>query len=166
MKRLPFKKDDRSKLWPKMELSIQKRGEKKDKSFTLNGKWKKLVRKQDGFKVFAVDVEWIRNNLSVIFGHGGHGYVHEFIPVDEIWIATHDVPYFEEYYPLSKKRPRKLSREYFDSAVIHEIAEFKEMKKGMVYWKAHQLALQKEREAGLLDDPDVLDFEQDFFSQI
>lgn len=160
-----FEDDIRSKLWPKMELSIQKRAEKKDKKFILSGKWKKFVKKQDGFKIFAVDVEWIRDNVSIIFGHGGHGYVHEFIPLNEIWIATHRVPHFEEYYPLTKKRPVKFSQQYFDSAVIHEITEFKEMKKGVTYWKAHQVALKKEKEVGLVDDPSLVDFEQDFFSE-
>ncbi|MBU1935060.1 hypothetical protein KKF04_03310, partial [Patescibacteria group bacterium] len=145
-------KDKRDKLWGKLEADIQSRGNKKDKKFTLKGKWKKFVRMQDGFKVFAVDGTWVRNNLSLIFGHGGHGYVHEFIPLDEIWISTH-------HYDENKwnncgcdniKKNQKVSKAYFDSTVIHEITEFKEMEKGKSYWTAHQIALDKEREIRLL----------------
>lgn len=140
--KIKFKKDNRDKLWAELELEIQKRGSKKDKKFILTGKWKKLVRNQEGFKVFKVDGEWVRNNLSAIFGTGGHGYVHEFIPVDEIWIVTHHL------------EGKKVSQEYFNSTVIHEISELKEMKKGLIFWKAHLVAVQKEKEAGILKNPD------------
>lgn len=148
--KIKFKKDNRDKLWAKLELKIQKRGSKKDKKFVLTGKWKKLVRNQEGFKVFKVDGEWVRNNLSVIFGNGGHGYVHEFIPVDEIWVDTH---HSENDSRNNIKKGQKLSQEYFDSTVIHEISELKEMKKGLIFWKAHQVAVQKEKEAGILKNP-------------
>ena len=148
--KIKFKKDKRNKLWADLELSIQKRGNKKDKKFVLTGKWKKLVRNQEGFKVFKVDGEWVRNNLSVIFNHGGHGYVHEFIPINEIWVATHHP---ENCNCSNTKKEQKLSQEYFDSTVIHEISELKEMKKGSIFWKAHQIALQKEKEAGILKNP-------------
>ena len=148
---MKFKKDNRDKLWAELELKIQKRARKKDKKFILSGKWKRFVRKQDGFKIYAVDGEWVRNNISVIFGHGGHGYVHEFIPNDEIWIDTH---HFDgcDCENLVKK-VQKVSKKYFDSTVIHEITEFKEMKKGSIYWKAHQISLQKEIKIGILKNP-------------
>ena len=148
---MKFKKDNRDKLWRELELKIQKRARKKDKKFILSGKWKKFIRIQDGLKIYAVDGEWVRNNISVIFGHGGHGYVHEFIPNDEIWIGTR---HFEgcDCENLVKKE-QKVSQKYFDSTVIHEITEFKEMKKGRSYWKAHQIALRKEIEIGILKDP-------------
>ncbi|MBT9130992.1 MAG: hypothetical protein DDT40_01091 [candidate division WS2 bacterium] len=155
MKKIP--KDDRDKLWKTIEADIQDRGSKKDIKFVLKGKWKKFVRMQDGFKLFAVDGTWIRNNLSVIFGHGGHGYVHEFIPLDEIWISTHH--YNENKWSRCKcnnvKENQKVSTAYFDSCTIHEITEFMEMRKGKSYWVAHQIALNKEREIGLLPDPDT-----------
>lgn len=149
------KKDNRDKLWAKLELEIQSRANKKDKSFIPSGKWKRFLRKQDGFKIYAVDGKWIRNNLSIIFGHGGHGYVHEFIPKDEIWINTH---HYNET-PMNKcgcrvsKKNQKVSKQFFNSTVIHEITEFKEMKKGKTYWKAHQIALQEEVKLGLLKNP-------------
>jgi len=147
---IKFKKDNRDKLWSELELKIQKRAKKKDKKFILSGKWKKFIRRQEGFKVYAVDGEWVRNNLSVIFGHGGHGYVHEFIPRNEIWISTR---HYEDCGCENIKNGQKVSKAYFDSTVIHEITEFKEMKKGMIFWKAHQIATQKEVEAGILKNP-------------
>lgn len=150
----------RNIFWNKIEKEIQRRGNSKDKSFKLSGKWKKFVRNQDGFRIYAVDGKWIRNNLGVVFGHGGHGYVHEFIPLDEIWVAA-------EHYRESdwskcrcrnlKNKPLKnearVSKDYFDSTAIHEISEFRDMKKGMEYWPAHQRADQKEREIKLLKSP-------------
>lgn len=142
--------DSRDKLWSELEKDIQKRTARKDKRFLLSGKWKRFLRKQEGFSIYAVDGEWIRNNLSVIFGHGGHGYVHEFIPLNEVWISTH---HFEHCGCLKVKKQQKCSKAFFESTIIHEITEFREMKKGKTYWEAHYLALKKEREAGLLKNP-------------
>lgn len=142
--------DDRNSLWAEIELKIQKRANNKDLKFSLSGDWKKFLRIQDGFKVFAVNGEWVRNNLSIIFGHGGHGYVHEFIPRDEIWIDTH---HCEDCGCAVNEMNQEVSQNYFDSTVIHEIAEFKEMEKGMDFWNAHKIALQKEVDAGILKDP-------------
>jgi len=52
-----------------------------------------------------------------------------------------------------KKKNQKCSKAYFESTIIHEIEEFKRMKKGMKFYHAHQMALKKEREVGLLKDP-------------
>jgi len=139
--KLKFKKDNRNKLWAELELETQKRANKKDRGFVLNGNWKKFVRKQDGFKIFAVDGEWVRNNLTIIFGHGGHGYVNAFIPLNEIWVATH---HFDDCGCSNIKKGQKFSQQFFNSVIIHEIAEFKEMERGKIFWKAHQIALQKE----------------------
>lgn len=148
--KLKFKKDNRDKLWADLESRIQRAGYKKDKKFGLSGKWKKFSRNQDGFKIFAVDGDWIRNNLSVIFGHGGHGYVHEFIPFDEIWVSTR---HFDGCGCKGIGKDKKMSKQYFNSTALHEITEYKEMKKGATYWRAHQISLQKEIEAGFLNDP-------------
>lgn len=150
-----FKKDTRDKLWAKLESEIQSRADKKDKNFVLSGKWKKFVRRQENFKIYVVDGKWVRNNLSVIFAHGGHGYVFEFIPKNEIWVSTHHPN--ETRWSRCKckllKKGQRLSKNFFDSTVIHEITEFKEMKKGKIYYQAHQIALQKEKEMGLLKNP-------------
>ena len=148
--KLKIPKDKRDRLWADLENDIQSRGKKKDKSFRLSGSWKKFLRSEDGFKVYSVDGEWVRNNLSVMFGHGGHGRVHEFIPDDEIWVATH--------HPKGcgckkLKKDLKASQQYSDSCAYHEIVEHKLMKKGMIYWKAHNHALDAEKKLGLLKDP-------------
>jgi len=148
-------KDPRKCEWSELEADIQERGNDKDETLKLDGPWKKFVREQDGFKVYAVDGKWIRDNLSVIFGHGGHGYVHEFIPTDEIWCATHHYNENKNSHCGCNKGNQPVSREYFDSCVAHEIEECKRMKnKKEPYWPAHNEALEKERELGLLEDPE------------
>lgn len=144
-------KDERNPLsWAELEEKIQKRNNTKDKDFMLSGPWKKFIRVQDGFMVYAVDGEWVRSNLSVIFGHGGHGFVHEFIPNYEIWIDTN---HCEDCGCVIKEPNQPVSQNYFDSTIIHEIEEFRLMEKGMNFYDAHQLALKKEVEAGILKDP-------------
>ena len=148
-------KDDRDFEWSELEADIQDRGKNKDDDFHPKGEWKKFVRNQDGFKVYAVDGKWVRDNLSVIFGHGGHGYVHEFIPLDEIWCGTHHWDENEWSKCDCDKGNEPVSKEYFDSCVAHEIAEFEEMKNdGEPYWPSHQKALDVEEELGLLKDPE------------
>lgn len=150
-------KDNRDKLWAELELGIKRRNLKKDKKFKLAGKWKKYLHLQNGYKVFAVDGNWIRNNLCAYFGHGGHACVHEFIPQDEIWISTHH--YYEGNLSIdqcgckTKTKNQPTSKNYFLSTTLHEITEYDEMKKGKPYWVAHNIALDKERESGLLNDP-------------
>jgi hypothetical protein len=142
------KKDNRELTWEELEDDVQSRYSYKDPDFKLEGKWKEFVRNQDDFKIYLVDGSWVRNNLSVIFGHGGHGIVHEFIPNDEIWISSHhwyDNKFNHCECPCNKESS-KVSENYFDSCVIHEITEFKEMKKGKNYWHAHQVAINKENE--------------------
>jgi hypothetical protein len=149
-------KDKRDKTWPLLESEIQARAKKKDKKFILTGKWKKFLRTENGYKVYQVDGSWIRKNLCVYYGHGGHGFVHEFIPLNEIWVATHHVN--EGISPISqcrcklKKRGQKLSKNYSASTVIHEIAECEAMKKGKTFFKSHQIALEAEKKAGLVPD--------------
>ena len=135
----------------KYEKHKRERANKKDTDFILSGPWKKYLREEEGFLVFAVDGEWVRNNLCVIFGAGGHGYVHEFIPLREIWVSTH---HFEGCGCANLTgRDQEVSRQYFDSTVIHEITEYNEMKKGITFFEAHEIALEKEREIGILIDP-------------
>lgn len=148
-------KNKRNKIWADFEADIQSRAPQKDKKFILSGKWKKFIRMQDGFKVCAVDGTWIRNNISIMFGHGGHGYVHEFIPLNEIWIATHhfrDNP--KDTCGCKNVSDNKIvSQNFFDSTTLHEITEFRQMEKGKPFKVAHQIALKKEVESGLLLDP-------------
>ena len=152
-----IKKDKRNKLWKRLEREIAKRGNKKDKSFVLKGKWKKFLRNQAGYKIFLVDGLWVRNNFSVCFSHGGHGFVCEFIPLDEIWIDTNH--YCEGPSTITKceckvkSKNQKISDNFLESTIIHEITEVDLMRKGVSYYIAHENALNKERSLGLLKDP-------------
>lgn len=153
MKSIP--RDDRSLSWREFEHDIQIHATGKDQTFRLDGPWKQFVREQDGFRVYRVDGEWIRNNLSVIFGHGGHGFVHEFIPLDEIWVSTHHYvgTEFNECGCDLSYPNQPVSPAYFDSTVLHEITERIEMEKGVEFWIAHHRALDAERKAKYLPDP-------------
>ena len=150
-------KDNRNgaPLWNKLELLAQKAAFEKDKDtgFLLPKKYKKFNREQDGFKIYRVDGLWIHRNLNVIFGNGGHGYVHEFVPHGEIWMAEihHNCACQENF--KNEKGYHPISQGYFDSAVIHEITECKLMSKGMIYWAAHNIALETERRAAFKIDP-------------
>jgi len=149
--------DNRPKLWAQLEKKIQSNAKYKDKFFILAGKWKRFIRYENGYKIFSVDAEWIRKNLCIYFGHGGHGSVHEFIPLNEIWIASHHYNKGEDSlfncHCKTRKKGQKVSKKYFNSTVIHEITECKKMEKGKSYWESHQIALKKEKQAGLLINP-------------
>jgi hypothetical protein len=139
-------------LWQELEQEIQDSFNKKDSQFVLNGTWKKFYGKVVGLDIYAVDGDWVRSNLSVIFMHGGHGYVHEFIPQNEIWISTH--------HPVDcgcegVSADRRVSANYFKSCTVHEITEFKEMAKGVPYVDAHETANIAEMELGLLPSPEA-----------
>lgn len=146
-------KDNRNKLWAKLEADIQSYTSKKDPKFRPAGQWKKFMRMEGKVKVYAVDGEWVRANMSIIFAHGGHGWGHEFIPKDEIWIATHHPPAGSMCNCRKVRKDRKASPAYFESTVQHELVERRFMKKGVPYWVAHNYALQKEAEVRLLPNP-------------
>ena len=150
-------KDKRDKLWGILEEEIQSHAWKKDKTFILKGKRKKFIRNESGYKIFMVDWNRIRNNISCYFSHGWHSLVHEFIPSNEIWIASHhnNKNTCKELTCICKTRTKwqKVSKNYFDSTTIHEITENKEMKKWKSYRESHNIALEKERQIGLLLDP-------------
>jgi hypothetical protein len=143
-------KDKRNKLWAELELDIQNAAGCKDPVFRLKGKWKKRRGDYMGFKVFSVDGSWVNHNLSVIFGHGGHGLVHEFVPKDEIWIASR---HQHDCGCKKVRRDRMVSRRFFASTVLHEAVECSMMKRGLNFWNAHQEALRQEKLAGILRDP-------------
>ena len=144
-----FKKDKRKFTWSELEKEIQQRSACKDPSFRLIGPWKKFLRVQDGYSVYEVDNEWINNNISIQFGHGGHGCVHEFIPMDEIWVSKcHLSCECKNAYSGSPMSPK-----FRDSTILHEIKENKEMKKGEDFWVAHNMALEEEIKAALITTP-------------
>jgi hypothetical protein len=60
----------------------------------------------DGTTIYEVDGNDIRSRLCVDFTDGGHGYIYDFIPKDEIWIE-----------PISNKEDEK-------AMVLHEVLEY------------------------------------------
>jgi len=48
--------------------------------------WKRYLFNIGGIKIFSVDGYYTRSNIYVDFVLGGHGYVYDFVPKDEIWI--------------------------------------------------------------------------------
>lgn len=142
-------KDTRDQCVQDIEAKIHESATQKDPSFILSGPWKKFIEEREGVKIFAVNGDWVYTNLSVIYHHGGHGLVHEFIPLDEIWVGTHHV----HCQCKNVKVGQPVSDKYFQSTVWHELTELREMKSGESYWEAHQKALQAEIELGLLKDP-------------
>lgn len=114
-----------------IEKSIKTRWWRKDKSWRINVP-KKLLRNIGKMAIYAVDGEWIRNNVDVTFGTGGHGLVHTFIPMDEIWVDT-------QY-------------ESMESLIFHELKEFNLMyHNDMDYWEAHQMTLEESKGMGRTD---------------
>ena len=153
-------KDNRKLKWNDIEDDVQNRAQNKDPKFKLEGKWKKFKENREGYKVFTVDGEWVRNNLSIIFGHGGHGLVHEFIPHDEIWIASHHynikTPNGANIKCGCNLGNQKVSDEYYLSCTIHEIAENIMMKKeNLNYWTAHNISLDIEDKIDLIPDSQI-----------
>jgi hypothetical protein len=141
-----YKKIRRYNFCTTLEKDIQSRGWNKDKTSVITGPWKKHINQVNGFTVYAVDGEWVRNNLSVLYGHGGHGLVHEFIPLNEIWISTHHYNNSSYDCGCARNKGGKVTAKFFHDVVKHEIAEFKEMEEGTPFWKAHQIASKKEKE--------------------
>lgn len=78
--------------------------------------WKKL---ENGTSVWIVDGRCVRDVFDIEFTEGGHDYVYEFVPVNEIWIDD-DLVESERGYVL-----------------LHEIHERNLMAKGWSYNNAH-----------------------------
>ncbi len=70
-------------------------------------------------KVWIVDGFLVRSLFFLDFTHGGHEYVYDFIPKNEIWIDN------------------AISKKDIIYVLIHEANERKLMKKGMKYNEAH-----------------------------
>ena len=102
-----------------IDSAVRSRWNLKDKNLDISGLPKELIGKKDGFKIYEVDGKWIKNNLDVGFGTGGHGLVHSYIPLDEVWV-----------YPVTENKW---------SIALHEIIEFNLMKKREIKFKeAHK----------------------------
>jgi hypothetical protein len=79
--------------------------------------WKKL---ENGVSVWIVDGRLVRSVFDDDFTEGGHDYVYEFVPQNEVWIDN-DLEEVERPYVL-----------------LHELHERNLMAKGWTYSKAHE----------------------------
>ena len=91
-----------------LERDTRLRSNNKSRYRKLHGLPRKYLFEINGFQIYEVDGEWIRNNVYAWFRIGGHGRVHLFIPNDEIWIEKQHGTY-----------------EYMARTIIHEINEYK-----------------------------------------
>ena len=83
--------------------------------------WKKL--KKSNINVYIVDGESVRNQHDVDFSEGGHGYVYDYIPKNEIWIDN-DISI--------KERSKILAHEFIERGLMKD--------KGFDYETAHKKA--------------------------
>ena len=79
--------------------------------------WKKL---ESGLSVWIVNGRLVRSGFDDDFTEGGHDYVYEFVPRNEVWIDN-DLEELERPYVL-----------------LHELHERNLMAKGWSYSKAHE----------------------------
>lgn len=96
----------------------------------MNKPYVRLLRdeRNEDFKVFLIDGEFVRDELDINFCLGGHHYVYDFIPEEEIWVEE-----------MKDERDTK-------DNMGHEIYERRLMKEdGLEYEKAHEKALVYEK---------------------
>lgn len=84
----------------------------------------------DRLKVYLVDGNLVRKD-HIEFTMGGHGYIYDWIPKDEIWVDEN----------LWEKK------DDLNATIHHEILEVRKMRdEGMTYDEAHEFANEKEEE--------------------
>jgi hypothetical protein len=88
----------------------------------------KFIGRRNGFRIYLVDGQKIRDRVKIDFTMGGHHWVYSFIPKNEVWIDS------------------RLSQKDIDALVVHEITELNLMKKGVPYQLSHWEANRKEKE--------------------
>lgn len=78
----------------------------------------KLVRKRlwrnykkHNLKVYLVDGNYVRNNVSVSYGIGGHHWGYSFIPTHEIWLEKTLSPRERKFILLHELYERKRMRD-------------------------------------------------------
>ena len=99
---------------------------------------KTFLREQDGVKIYLVDGEVVRKD-HIQYVAGGHGYVYDWIPKDEVWIDENQ-----------KNKPEDM-----EATIRHELYEIGLMKKGMDYDNAHEEANKIEIEYRRLLEPNI-----------
>lgn len=126
-------------------LSKLKKKDDSEKAYNYGLKKEKEVRKKNPLKinpkkyhvlndskgkihVFLVNGEAVRDKFKTDFSQGGHGYVYDWIPKNEIWLEVEEK---DEYAPI----------------LAHEYSEMILMRDGkMSYNKAHEIASKIEHE--------------------
>lgn len=88
---------------------------------------KRMLGMAEGFRVFLINGEHVRNNLETDFTMASHGFMSGFIPKDEIWMDD------------------RMSVNDLVAVLHHEVFEVKLMAKGMSYPDAHGLATESEK---------------------
>ena len=85
--------------------------------------YKKEIGKFQDITLYLVKGEEVRNKIAVDFTMGGHGYVYEFVPKDEVWIDDRMSPFD------------------IGCTIIHELIErLIMMRDGLEYSEAHEIA--------------------------
>jgi hypothetical protein len=90
---------------------------------------KRLLREQDGMRIFLVSGEYVRNHLEIDFTLGSHWVFKDspYIPEGEVWIEETLAGFDRE------------------AIIFHEVFEAKLMRRGVPYEKAHARATEAER---------------------
>ncbi len=96
---------------------LTKQGDLPDPEMVHERLWKKL---DSGVSVWIINGRLVRSGFDVDFTEGGHDYVYEFIPENEVWIDN-DLAQEERLYIL-----------------LHELHERNLMANGWTYEKAHE----------------------------
>lgn len=117
------------KLWKKMKYSEARKIICKKFRQQAEGKLELTIKteEKEGFLIRYVKGAVVRRYLDPKFLLGGHGYVYDYIPKNEVWIDD-----------AQDKREMKYS-------LTHELYEANLMKKGMDYNSAHDFALAAEK---------------------
>lgn len=103
------------------------RKEDKDKKFHI-----KLIKKiKDDVEIWKIDGKLVRDMLDIDFVEGGHEFVYNYVPKNEVWIDN-DITTKERKF-----------------VILHELFERALMKKGSDYDNAHIKASEIEKELRL-----------------
>jgi len=88
----------------------------------------KLLKSDHNLKIYLVDGNKVRTMFKTDFVEGGHGYVYNWIPLNEVWIDN------------------DIKQDEIKFIAHHELVERHLMKKGRSYDEAHDTASKKEFE--------------------
>ena len=87
------------------------------------------LERRDKVTVWLVNGKYVREHFYLDFTQGGHGYVYDFIPLNEVWIDD-DLS--------TDERPYVIAHEFYERAL---------MKEGVTYDTAHTAANVVEKSA-------------------